>query len=188
MSIEPKSKEAIMTTQRIAAAMRRVEAVLQRRPEAGLHEDASATARWQGGTRVVSSHANGTRLSTDMPSELGGSGAEVTPGWLFRAGLASCFATCIAMSAAAEGIELETLEVVAGSRSDTRGLFGMTDAAGEAVCAGPRDVRLLVRIAARAVSPERLRILVETSHRCSPVPAALENAVPVELHVEVSAA
>jgi len=177
-----------MTTQRIAAAMQRVEAVLRRRPETGLHEDASATARWQGGTRVVSSHVNGTQLSTDMPSELGGSGDEVTPGWLFRAGLASCFATCIAMRAAAEGIELERLEVVASSRSDTRGLFGMADAAGEPVCAGPRDVQLRVRIRGHGISPERLRALTEDSHRCSPVPAALKNAVPVALQIEVDAA
>jgi uncharacterized OsmC-like protein len=61
-----------------------------------------------------------------MPSEVGGSGDQVTPGWLFRAGLASCAATRIAMAAAAEGIELATLEVRASSRSDTRGLLGMT--------------------------------------------------------------
>jgi organic hydroperoxide reductase OsmC/OhrA len=177
-----------MTTQRIVAAMQRVEALLQRRPEAGLHEDASATARWQSGTRVVSSHVNGTQLSTDMPSELGGSGDKVTPGWLFRAGLASCLATCIAMSAAAEGIELASLEVLASSRSDTRGLFGMADAAGEPVCAGPRDVQLVVRISAPGVSPARLRTLVEDSHRCSPVPSAVENAVPVALRIDVDPA
>lgn len=177
-----------MTTQQIAAAMQRVEAFLRRRPEAGLHEDASATARWQSGTRVVSSHVNGTLLSTDMPSELGGSGDKVTPGWLFRAGIASCSATRIAMSAAAEGIELASLEVSASSRSDARGLFGMTDAAGEPVCAGPRDVQLVVRIGAHGVSPERLRSLVENSHRCSPVTSAVENAVPMALHIEVDPA
>ena len=95
-----------MTTQRVAAALQRVAAVLRRRPEVGLHDDAPATARWEGGTRIVASHANGIRMSTDMPSELGGSGDQVTPGWLFRAGLASCFSTCIAMGAATEGIEL----------------------------------------------------------------------------------
>ena len=72
----------------------------------GMHDDAPATARWRGGTRVVTSHANGIEIPTDMPGELGGSGDRVTPGWLFRAGLASCAATRIAMGAAAEGIEL----------------------------------------------------------------------------------
>ncbi|HEX2789122.1 MAG TPA: OsmC family protein [Steroidobacteraceae bacterium] len=174
-----------MTTQAIAAAMHRVRAVLQRRPATGLHDDAPAAARWQGGTRVVSSHANGTQLSTDMPGELGGSGDQVTPGWLFRAGLASCAATRIAMGAAAEGIELATLEVLASSRSDLRGIFGMANAEGDTVQAAPCEVQLLIRIAARGIPPDRLRALVEDSYRCSPVPNALVNAVPVALRIDV---
>ncbi|HUE09319.1 MAG TPA: hypothetical protein VMQ54_00200, partial [Steroidobacteraceae bacterium] len=110
-----------MASQEIAAAMQRVESILTRRPEVGLHDDEPATARWQGGARVASSHANGTLLLTDMPTELGGTGDQVTPGWLFRAGLASCLATRIAMGAAAAGFELTLLEVLAGSRSDARG-------------------------------------------------------------------
>jgi hypothetical protein len=120
--------KAAMATKDIAAAVQRVESVLKRRPAAGIHDDAPATARWQTGMRVVASHANGTQMLTDMPTELGGSGDQVTPGWLFRAGLASCCATRIAMGAAAAGIELAMLEVLASSRSDTRGLFGMADA------------------------------------------------------------
>jgi uncharacterized OsmC-like protein len=174
-----------MALQEIAAAMQRVEAVLGRRPDVGLHDDAPATARWQSGARVVSSHANGTQLLTDMPTELGGSGDQVTPGWLLRAGLASCLATRIVMGAAAEGFELAMLEVSAASRSDARGIFGMQDASGEPVRPGPCDVQVLVRIAAPGVSPERLRILIEQSNRCSPVSAALRDAVPMTVHIEV---
>lgn len=174
-----------MATQDIAAAMQRVEAALRRRPELSLHDDDPAAARWEGGMRVVASHANGTQMLTDMPGEIGGSGDQVTPGWLFRAGLASCAATRIAMGAAAEGIALATLEVLASSRSDTRGLLGMPDADGETVGAGPCDVQLLVRISAHGVSPERLRALVEDSHRCSPVSCAVQEAVPVALRIEI---
>lgn len=174
-----------MTIRDVAAAMQRVESVLLRQPEMGLHDDAAAIAQWQHGTRVVSGHANGTQLSTDMPRELGGTGDLVTPGWLFRAGLASCFATTIAMAAAAEGIELDTLEVSASSRSDTRGLLGMADANGAAVFAGPQGMRLQVRIAAPGVSQERLRTLVEHSHRCSPMPNAIANAVDLRIDVQV---
>jgi uncharacterized OsmC-like protein len=174
-----------MASRDIAAAMQRVESVLTRRPEVGLHDDAPATARWKSGTRVASSHANGTLLLTDMPTELGGSGDQITPGWLFRAGLASCLATRIAMGAAAAGFELTMLEVLASSRSDARGIFGMREASGEPVCAGPRDVQVLVRIAAPGVSSERLRILIEESNRCSPVSAALRDAVPMTFCVEV---
>jgi organic hydroperoxide reductase OsmC/OhrA len=174
-----------MTSQKIAAAMQRVESVLRRRPEVGLHEDAPATARWERGTRVVSSHTNGAQLVTDMPAELGGGGDQVTPGWLFRAGLASCFATRIAMEAAAAAIELAMLEVVASSRSDTRGVFGMAEVSGEPVSPGPRDVQLIVKISAPGVAAERLQSLVEDCNSCSPVSAAVRNAVPVALRIEV---
>ena len=176
-----------MTTQQIAAAMERVHSVLSRRPEAGIHDDAPATAAWQGATRVVVRHANGTAVPSDMPTELGGTGDLVTPGWLFRAGLAACATTSIALAAAARGIELSALEVKVASRSDTRGLLGMADAQGEPVWAGPNDVTMSVRIAAPGVAPERLRALVEAGCRCSPVPNAVERATPVDLRIDVDA-
>lgn len=174
-----------MAQQDIAAALQRLRSVFQRRPEAGLHDDAPATASWVQGTRVVARHANGRTLATDMPAELGGSGDEVTPGWLFRAGLASCAATSIVLNAAAEGLTLSALEVHATSRSDTRGLLGMADATGAPVCGGPGDVTLQVRIAADGVAPERLRALVEAALRQSPIPSAVRQATPLALQVEV---
>jgi organic hydroperoxide reductase OsmC/OhrA len=177
-----------MTIEDIAAAVQRVESVLRRRPATGIHDDAPATAQWQTGLRVVARDANGAQFATDMPSELGGSGEHVTPGWLFRAGLASCLATRIAMGAATAGIELTSLEVLASSRSDARGLFGMADVAGEPVGAGPCDVQLLVRIAAAGVPAGQLQTLVEDSNRCSPISAAARNAVPVALRIEVGEA
>jgi uncharacterized OsmC-like protein len=176
-----------MGMQEIAAGMQRVEAVLRRRPEAGVDEDAPASARWQHGTRVVAAHDNGTQVVTDMPVEIGGSGGHVTPGWLLRAALASCAVTRIAMAAAAERIDLTALEVRASSRSDARGLLGMADADGAAVPAGPLDVQLQVRIAAPGVAPERLRALVEHGHRCSPVSDALARALPVSLRIDIDA-
>jgi uncharacterized OsmC-like protein len=126
---------------------------------------------------------------TDMAREFGGSGGDfANPGWLFRAALASCATTRIAMAAAAEGIELTALEVVAGSRSDTRGILGMADAEGEPVPAGPRDVRLHVRIDASGASSERLRALVADSCRCAPVTDAAQSALPVALRIDVDAA
>lgn len=174
-----------MAAEDIAAALQRVEAVLRRRPEAGLHEDSQAVARWTGGLTVLASHANGTQVPTDMPGEFGGGGERVTPGWLLRAGFASCVVTCIAMGAAAEGIELEELEVRVDSHSDSRGLMGIADADGTPVNAGPLDMQLSVRISAPGVAPERLRTLVEKSHRCSPMSSAVQLPVPVALLVEV---
>jgi len=174
-----------MSTADLAAALERARNVYRRRPDLGLHDDAPATACWTPGTRVVASHANGTRVETDMPSELGGTGDRVTPGWLFRAGLASCAATTIAMTAASEGIALTLLEVQVGSRSDTRGLLGIAQADGEPVSSGPQDMRLRVRIAAAPeVARERLRALVETACRRAPVLNAVTCAQPILLEIE----
>ena len=174
-----------MTTQNITSAMQRVEAVFRRRPEAAVHDDAPAIAHWTGGTRVVARHADGMQVATDMPKEFGGSGDQVTPGWLFRAGLASCAATSITMAAAAKGITLTVLQVHAGSKSDARGLLGMAEPDGEPVYAGPFDVELRVRIAADDATPASLRAMVECCLRHSPIPSALTHATPVALHVEV---
>ncbi|MBS0418846.1 MAG: OsmC family protein [Proteobacteria bacterium] len=170
----------------IAAALKRVEKVVLRSPQTGIHPDAPATARWTGGTKVTSTHANGTQFATDLPQAVGGEDSAVTPGWLLRAGLASCVATRIAMAAAEEGIELSQVEVVATSISDVRGLLDMVDAAGARVSAGPRDVQLHVKIAAAdATRAERLRLLVERSNRCSPVSCAVQELTPIGLQIEI---
>lgn len=174
-----------MTMQEIAAAMERAQTVLARRPDMGLHDDMPGMARWQGGLSTLVSHVNGAQMVTDMPAELGGSGEYVSPGWLVRAGLAACTLTAIAMVAAAEGITLHSLEVRTDSRSDARGLLRLAGDDGKPCYPGPQDVRMVVRIAAASVSAERLRALVDTAQRCSPMGAAIEQAVPVALQVEV---
>jgi uncharacterized OsmC-like protein len=175
-----------MSAEYVADALERAEVVLRRRPDMGMHDDSPAVAQWRGSTRIVTGNGSGIEISTDMPTELGGTGDQVTPGWLLRAGLAACTATRIAMGAARDGIELTRLELRATSRSDTRGLLGMVGSDGTPIGAGPHDVQLHVKIAARGVSEEQLRALVEESHRCAPVPCAIKEETPVELHVEVA--
>lgn len=176
-----------MTSEHIAAAVKRVQTVLGRRPGMGLQDDAPATAVWQDDMRVVVAHDDGTRVPTDMASELGGSGDLVAPGWLLRAGLASCATTSIALAAAAQDIDLRGLEVRVSSRSDTRGLLGMADARGEPVAAGPSEITMSVRIAASGVASERLRALVEAGCRCSPVPDLVVRVTPLVLRIDVDA-
>lgn len=177
-----------MSTEQVAQAWRRVEAVLQRRPETGLHDDSTALSRWESGTRVVAQHPNGARVVSEMPPELGGSGEFVTPGWLLRAGLASCTATCVALNAAGAGIELESLEVQVTSRSDARGLYGMPGSDGCPVSAAPSDLVMSVRVSAHGVDAQRLRELVEQSYERSPVACALRARMPMDLQVLVNAA
>jgi uncharacterized OsmC-like protein len=174
-----------MTAENISKAMLRVRTVFARRPEAAVHADEAAVAGWEGGTRVIARHANGTQITTDMPIELGGAGNRVSPGWLLRAGLASCLATRIAMEAAATGVSLTRLEVLAKSTSDVRGLLGMAGDVGVQITPAPREVQLEVRMAAPDVARERLRAMVEESFRCSPVSDAVARAVPVALRIEI---
>ena len=174
-----------MTAEDISKAMQRVRVVFARRPEAAIHADEPAVASWEGGTRVVARHANGTQITTDMPVELGGAGNQVSPGWLLRAGLASCLATRIAMEAAATRISLTRLEVLAKSTSDARGLLGMPGDGGAPITPAPSEVRLEVRMVASNVASERLQAMVADSFRCSPVSAAVEGAVPVVLRIEI---
>jgi uncharacterized OsmC-like protein len=174
-----------MTAENLSKAMERVRAVLARRPEAGIDADQPAIASWDASTRVVTRHANGTQITTDMPVALGGAGNQISPGWLLRAGLASCLATRIAMEAAATGISLTRLEVLARSTSDARGLLGMTGDGGEQITPAPSEVQLEVRMGAHNVARELLQAMVEVSFRCSPVSAAVERAVSVALRIDI---
>jgi uncharacterized OsmC-like protein len=175
-----------MALHNVGIAVKRVKAAFQRRPEIGIHVDAPAVARWESGTRVVTRSTDGIEVATDMPVELGGTGDQVTPGWLFRAGIASCAVTSITLAAASEGVELTALEVDVGSRSDARGLLGMSEPHGEPVYAGPFDVELRVTVAANGVTPLVLRALVERCLSHSPVPSSLITATPFTLHINVA--
>jgi uncharacterized OsmC-like protein len=177
--------EATAVGEQIRKAMQRLRTVLARRPQAGIHADEPATARWGEGMRIITQHANGTQIATDMPAELGGKANQVSPGWLLRAGLASCLATRIAMEAAAAEVLLTRLEVTAKSTSDARGLLGMPGDGGAPVSPAPGEVQLEVRIGASNVSAEALRAIVDSSFRCSPVSVAVERAIPVRLRVDI---
>ena len=135
---------------------------------------------------VETAHPNGAQVLTDMPRELGGTGERITPGWMVRAGLAACTATTIAMIAAQEGLTLESLDVRADSRSDTRGLLGLAEVDGALVYPGPLDLAITVRIVAPGVAPDRLRALVEAAQRRAPMSAALRDAqaLPVRIVVD----
>ena len=174
-----------MSAQALAPALDRVQAALQRHPSTGLHDDAPATAQWEGGTRMNVHHSDGHQVCTDMPTALGGGGTAVTPGWLFRAGLASCAATSVAMAAARSGIALQSLAVQAGSRSDTRGLLGLPDTDDRHVSAAPQGLCLHVRVSADGVAADRLRELVASAIDASPIPCAAQEALALDLRIDI---
>src|SRR5262245_16811781 len=86
-SRNPPLREPSMAMTEIAAALERVKKAFTRRPDIALSDDTAATARWQKGMRIVATNPNGLTVCTDMATELGGTGDQVTPGWLFRAGI-----------------------------------------------------------------------------------------------------
>ena len=177
-----------MSLHDVEVGVKRVVAAFQRRPEVAIHADSPAVSRWESGTRVVTRSGEALSVATDMPKELGGTGDQVTPGWLLRAGFASCAATSITIAAASEGIKLTALEVHVGSRSDARGLLGMSESNGEPVYAGMFDVELRVTIAADGSNPLALESLVTKCLSHSPVPCTLTTATPFALHVAVTSA
>lgn len=172
----------------INAALQRAVAVFTRRPDKGLHDDVSARACWKSGMHVTATHASGLQIGTDMPAELGGGGELPSPGWYFRAGIAACATTAIAMVAAEQGIVLDRLDVEVGSRTDTRGLLGMRDVEGGAVQAGPVSVKVGVDVAAAGVPPDRLHALVEEALRRSPMQGAIAGQPTMTVAVSVDEA
>ena len=175
-----------MSLHDVKVGVERAMAAFQRRPEVAVHANPPAVSRWESGTRVVTHSGEAMSVATDMPKELGGAGDQFTPGWLFRAGIASCAATSITLAAASEGINLTSLEVHVGSRSDARGLLGMLEPDGEPVYAGLFDVELRINIAADGLNPTALKSLVTGCLSHSPVPCTLKTATPFALHINVT--
>ncbi len=169
-----------MNTQlQIRETLLRARDAMQRKPSAALNEDSTAVAVWSGDLSTQVLHPSVSQLSTDMPSALGGTGGP-TPGWYFRAGVASCMVTSIAMEAALQGIPLTRLEVEAHSESDARGMLGT-----QGVPAGPLRFWLKVRIDSPGASDAQLRALVALADSRSPMTEGLRRGLPVALELEL---
>jgi uncharacterized OsmC-like protein len=173
-----------MSTADIAQRLSTVRGQLTRHPEAATQDDTGVTATVTSGFRVDVTDDAGRMLATDMPAMIGGSGSAATPGTLWRAAIAACDATTLAMVAAEDGIALAHVEVRVDSRSDYRGLLGVDDH-GEAVAPGPLEFVIRYRISAPGVDPERVRALVAGIEARSPVGSALRQIAPVRKQVDL---
>ncbi len=172
-----------MSDSSISLCLQRAEDAFAQKPGLALQADAPAKAVLTDGLAMQVTHPSGHTLNTDMPVTLGGSGTHTAPGWLMRAGLASCTATVIAMRAERLGIRLTRLSVTASSRSDARGLLGLDPL----VPAGPLEVKLDIDIDAQGQTPETLAELVAWADAHSPVTNALRRAIDVQSHVRYGA-
>jgi len=155
---------------------------LSEHPDEARYTDSSARASLGDSLSVTVVGPGVEHITTDMPAGIGGKGESPSPGWLFRAALASCVAVTIGMEAAREGITLDSLEVEVDSESDDRGILGM-DAA---VPPGPLSTRIRIRVAAGAVDPARLREVIAVGASRCPVRDATQREVTVTTEIEIS--
>jgi uncharacterized OsmC-like protein len=170
-----------MTSEQIRSSIEAAMNYLTEHPDEARYTDSPATATLVDGLLVRVDGPSGETLDTDMPTSVGGGGMGPSPGWVFRAALASCEATLIAMRAAVEGVELTLLEVTVDSESDDRGILGI----GEAVPAGPLSIRVRVRIEAPDTPADRLREIAGWGTRRCPVEDAARRAIPVNVEIEI---
>jgi len=164
----------------IRSAMENAVRYLSEHPDEARYTDSAATAVVEEGLRVRVDGPDGASVVSDMPASVGGGDAGPSAGWMFRAAMASCVATLIAMEAAREGLSLDALEVTVDSESDDHGILGMD----ESVPAGPLSMRVHVRASAPGASSEQLRAVIERGKDRCPVCDAAQREVPVTLEIE----
>jgi len=166
----------------IAESIENAVRYLAEHPGEARYTDQYARASLGESLRVEVEGPGGERLVTDMPTGVGGLAQEPSPGWLFRAAIASCVATTVGMEAAREGVALASLEVEVDSESDDRGILGMD----ESVPPGPLSTSIRIRAQAQGVEEGRLLDLIERGAGRCPVCDATKRAVEVSLAIETS--
>lgn len=170
-----------MSTASISAAIETISNAIAADPAKARAKADPATARLVEGLRCEVTGPRGETVYTDMPPAIGGAASAPRPGWMFRAAIASCTTTLIAMRAARLGIPLRTLEVTVDSESDNRGMLGLD----ERISAGFTAMRLRVKIGADGIDPDRLRELAQWGEAHSPVGCTVREAPPITVEVEV---
>lgn len=143
------------------------------------YTDSAAVATRVDGLRFHVTDPDGRAIFTDMPKGVGGEGQEPGPGWLFRAALASCVGSLVAMRAAQQDVKLSKLDVTVDSESDDRGILGME----ESIPSGPLSIRVSVNIAADDVEEPALRDLAEWALEHCPVADAVGRGIEIKLEI-----
>jgi uncharacterized OsmC-like protein len=163
----------------VGEAIRNATDYLRDHPEEAGYTDSAAVATLDQGLRVTVSDPDGRKTTTDMSKGVGGTDTAPSPGWLFRAALAACDTTLIAMRAAMLGVELDGVEVSIDSESNDYGILGIDDS----IPAGPLSVRTKVRVRAKGADASAIRDLVEWAVAHCPVCDATKRAVPITLQI-----
>jgi uncharacterized OsmC-like protein len=171
-----------MSEGRIAEAVAAARAWVAANRTEARYRDGMATAVVEAGLRTRVTAPDGTTISTDMVTGIGGDATAPSPGWLMRAASASCIATLITIRAAELGLDIDGLEVAVDSESDDAGMLGL-DAS---VPAGPLSMRVAVQVAASTASSDEVRAVIQWGIDHCPVCDAVKRAVPVEVAITVA--
>jgi uncharacterized OsmC-like protein len=171
-----------MSGDQIRTALENLSRTIAQQPEKARAKHAKATATLESGLKCRVVGPNDEQIATDMPPAMGGAAAGPNPGWFFRASLASCCATVIAMRAASLGINLTKLEVSIESEGDHRGILGLDDD----VSAGMSSLRTNVQIAADNADPRQLEELVQWAEQHSPVGCTVRGAPTNTLSISIA--
>jgi uncharacterized OsmC-like protein len=166
----------------IGAAIEGATAWLQEHPDEARYTDSLATARLDGGLRVVVTGPNDESITTDMPAAVGGAASAVSPGWLFRASLAACVLSLATMRAAQLGMRAFQCEVEVDSESDDRGILGVDPS----VPAGPLSIRIGFRMSAEDANPESLEGIARWAADHCPVAESAGREIPIAVEVNAS--
>jgi uncharacterized OsmC-like protein len=169
----------IMTFHEIRKKILSLEKYFLAKADAGPRPDTPARAVVERGLRCRVHSPDGKSIFTDMSASLGGSATANSPGWLSRAAIASCDATLLAIRAAYQGIELDSIEVNVYASSDGRGMI-----LDEGILPGSSEIRVLFNIGTRKASAEQVRELVDWVVTHSPVGSDISRTV--DLRVEIA--
>lgn len=151
---------------------------LKLRPAIG-QGTATTTVRVRDGLTCDIEDGRWRLVADEMPGD-GGAGEGPDPGVLVRAGLGSCLAMGYVQWAARLEIPIDSVEVTVEADYDARGMFGVD----ESVPAGWTGVRYTATISSPA-PPERVRELVETADRYSPILDDVRRALPVKSELRI---
>lgn len=157
---------------------------LTENPAEARYRDSPATARLDDleGLKVSVEGPDGARITTDMPTSVGGENTTASSGWYLRAAEAACVTTLIAMRAAHLGVALTSVEVTVDSESDDRGILG----ADPTVPAGPLSTHVVIRLAGKSADEQLLDEIARWAVEHCPVTDAVKRAIPMRVEVEAS--
>ena len=167
-----------LVSDRIAERLASLEGFYAEQPHRATAADAPATAVLGPDLTCEVAGPDGWSMHTAMMKAVGGDASGPTPGWVMRAALVSCTATTIAMRAAQAGIEIASVEVVAESRSDGRGLLGVEGHHPE-----PLEMHLTVTVAAPGVDPDRVEQVVRDADLSTPIGESIRNPLAITTEI-----